>query len=361
MTHKELANWLLAIDPSQKQACIGLDGFVDRILRVVDQRLDTSQVTYVQTLADYGKKLIAAAGLSLNVEMIPQAIKYGGNGPLMAGALASMGSAVGCIGSMGYPDVAKEFVPLQQKAAVYSFAEPASTDSYEFEDGKIIASVLDSLNRLDWEAVVSRIGFQTLYTLLEQADLIAMNNWTMIPSMSQIWKHLQQEILPELSGRRRIFFFDLADPSKRTEADLQEALTILRGFTPFGRVILSCNQREAIRLASVMGIDAGALSLSVLCRELQKALQLQCLSIHTLKNAYAFEAETDFEAAGFYTPAPKISIGGGDHFNAGFAFGMMHGLLLSDALTLGSAVSGAYVRSGRSPERKELATFLAEA
>lgn len=360
MTHKELADWLLSIHPMQKQACIGLDGFVDRVLRVVDQRLDTSQVTYVRTLADYGQKLIAAAGLSLNVEMIPQMKKYGGNGPLMAGALASMGSAVCCIGSMGYPDVAKEFAPLQQTAAVYSFAEPASTDSYEFEDGKIIASVLDSLNRLDWELAVSRIGSQTLYTLLDQADLIAMNNWTMIPSMSQIWTHLQQEILPELSARRRILFFDLADPSKRTETDLKEALTILQGFTPFGRVVLSCNQREAVRLASVVGINAGMLSLPALCQELQKALRLQCLSIHTLKNAYAFEAGTGFEATGFYTPAPKISIGGGDHFNAGFAFGMMHGLPLSDALTLGSTVSGVYVRSGRSPVREEIASFLAQ-
>lgn len=358
MGYKDLAVRLLSAKEDCRRACVGLDGFVDRILRIVDQRFDASHVTFVQTLKDYGQTIASAAGLSLNVEIVPELSKYGGNGPIMAGALASLGCGVSCIGAMGYPELAEEFFPLKQKAALYSFAQPAATDSYEFADGKIISSMLDSLNRLDWEQIVSRLGIQDITMLFDQADLIALNNWTMIPAMTQIWAHLQSEILPNLSARSRILFFDLADPSKRTKSDLQEMLAVLQGFAPFGRVVLSCNQREAMLLAAAAGIDADAVPLQALCRLLQRATGVYCMSIHTLQAAYAATSDTFGEADGFYTPAPKLSVGGGDHFNAGFMFGLLHGSSLSEALITGSAVSGYYVRTGRSPSLEELAAFL---
>lgn len=84
-------------------ACIGLDGFVDRIIRVVDKRRSAGECSYVRTLADYGRLISDASGFSLNVELICEKSQLGGNGPIMAYALARLGRDVSCIGAFGLP------------------------------------------------------------------------------------------------------------------------------------------------------------------------------------------------------------------------------------------------------------------
>lgn len=58
--------------------------------------------------------------------------------------------------------------------------------------------------------------------------------------------------------------------------------------------------------------------------------------------------------------APKITTGGGDNFNAGFCFGTLLGFEIADSALLGMAVSGYYVKNGRSPSAAELREYLSE-
>ena len=358
MELKQLTHWLRSRDFREKQACIGFDGFVDRVLRVVDKRLDNQNVTYVKTLSDYGQMLMDAAGLSLNIELMPSALKLGGNGPIMANAIAAFGSPVSCLGAFGLPSVEPIFSELANRAELYSFSQPGHTDAYQFDDGKIIASVLQPLNDLNWECLEKHIGLEKLEQLFDKADLIAMNNWTMIPCMTAMWKNLQKQIFPKLSSKTRTIFIDLADPSKRMVEDLREALETMKDLTAFGRVLLSCNLREAVQIAGVLGIDHVGKDAEELCRSIQTSLGIHIVSVHTLKNATYCEDGESKTVDGFYTQTPKISVGGGDHFNAGLAVGIMNGLPLNDALLLGNAVSGYYVRTGESPSAERVADFL---
>ena len=54
-------------------------------------------------LVDFLLDLAGAAGKSTNVEMVTQVVKLGGNGPIMANALAAFGVKVTYLGSLGYP------------------------------------------------------------------------------------------------------------------------------------------------------------------------------------------------------------------------------------------------------------------
>ena len=157
-------------------ACIGLDGFVDRIIRVVDKRRSAGECSYVRTLADYGRLISDASGFSLNVELICEKSQLGGNGPIMAYALARLGSDVSCIGAFGLPRPAAEFEKLEKLARLYSLSEPARTDDYEFDDGKIIASTLNSLNALDWNAITEKLPPEQICALFDEADVIALND-----------------------------------------------------------------------------------------------------------------------------------------------------------------------------------------
>src|SRR5215510_701007 len=98
---------LEAAAPAARQltAFIGLDGFVDEIIHVVDKRESATQFTRLPTIAKYAERLAAAAGRSTNVEMVNTMTKLGGNGPIMANALASFGLQVTYLGNLGYPNL----------------------------------------------------------------------------------------------------------------------------------------------------------------------------------------------------------------------------------------------------------------
>ena len=89
----------------QMTAFIGLDGFVDDILHVVDKRESAEKYTRLPTISQWAERLAGAAGKSTNIELVSQLTKLGGNGPIMANALASMGMKVTYLGVLGYPNL----------------------------------------------------------------------------------------------------------------------------------------------------------------------------------------------------------------------------------------------------------------
>src|SRR5450432_302213 len=80
---------LLSAKPPQAPVLIGFDGFIDTILHVVDTRQSANEYTRIDTLKAFGERIVAAAGKSTNVEVVVQAVKLGGNGPIMANAMAA--------------------------------------------------------------------------------------------------------------------------------------------------------------------------------------------------------------------------------------------------------------------------------
>src|SRR3954451_22494459 len=87
------------------KAVIGLDGFVDEIIAVVDKRQSNDTFESVKTIAALGGKITNASGQSSNYELVVKQMKLGGNGPIMANALASAGFDVTYIGNLGYPNL----------------------------------------------------------------------------------------------------------------------------------------------------------------------------------------------------------------------------------------------------------------
>src|SRR4051794_38673228 len=76
--------------PSIK-ATVGLDGFVDEIISVVDKRASHDQFDTVNTIDALAEKVRNAAGESSNYELVVKRMKLGGNGPIMSNALATLG------------------------------------------------------------------------------------------------------------------------------------------------------------------------------------------------------------------------------------------------------------------------------
>jgi hypothetical protein len=346
---------------SHLPATIGYDGFVDEIIEVVDKRLDFENHTSVERIHTFAEKVFAASGRSSNFELIVKTVKLGGNGPIMANALAAAGLPITYIGCLGYPTLHPVFEELSARATIHSIAEPGHTDALEFADGKLMMGKLASIKDVSWSNMKDRIGIPAIQKAFEQARLVASVNWTMVPHMESIWKGLIDEVLPNLTDQRRLFFFDVADPEKRTPEDKKRVLDYLKEFRPFGEVVLGLNLKEAIQVAEVLGLpEMGEpeAAIEMLSSRIRAALDIHGVVIHPRSGA---AADVDGESATFLGPMvaePKISTGGGDHFNAGFCLGRLLEMSVAESLCLGTATSGYYVRTGVSPSAEQLVPFL---
>lgn len=360
-TRRELAPHAARI--SEKTAVVGFDGFVDTIVHpVAERRGQGDQFTAMTTISEFGQRILGAAGKSTNIELYPVMQKLGGNGPIMGNGLLAAGVQVHYVGALGKPAIHGVFAEFAGRAHVTSIAEPSLTTAAEFKDGKIMFGNTVSLDAITHEAIEAACGRDAWRDLLGRADLIAMVNWTMIPNLTAVFEMMLARDCPTLPPRAdRIWFFDLADPEKRSRADLLIALRTVARFQAHGRVTLGLNLKEAQQVAAVLDIVAGptdAAGLQALARTIRERLKIATVVVHPRESAACATAEGTWWVPGPYCDAPKITTGAGDHFNAGFVTGELLGLPPEACLTVGVCFSGYYVRTAQSPSLNDVDAFL---
>lgn len=362
---RALSETLLASHPTQR-GLIGFDGFVDEIIDVVATRTSPDHYERIPTIAELARRIGDAAGLSTNLEMVPTQVKLGGNGPIMANALTSMGMAVTYIGCLGYPEIHPVFAELAEKCDVISVAEPGHTDALEFADGKVMLGKHHSLKEVRWDRIIDRISIDRLRQEAADAALIAALNWTMLPYLTEVWQHFLSDVLqtPPPGTTPPIAFFDLCDPAKREPAEIKEAVKTIERFRSKCRPILGLNRKEATEVADAIGLSVGPsnreAALSDITRALGESLDLHAVVVHPTHEAAVYTGGQLISIRGPYTSRPLLTTGAGDNFNAGFCLGAILGLSPEECLMMGKGVSGFYVRNRRSPSLSELAAFLAE-
>lgn len=345
----------------QLNAFVGLDGFVDEILDVVDKRHNAEMFDRLPTIARLAERLAGAAGKSTNIELVSRLTKLGGNGPIMANALASFGLRVTYVGNLGYPNLHPVFADFAQRAEVHSIAQPGLTDALEFEDGKVMLGKHTFLKEVTWANLTARVGKDKLAAKFQGADLVGFVNWTMLPYMSDIWSAILNEVCPQLAGKRRTFFFDLADPEKRTVKDIQHALDLILEFRRHGNVILGLNEKEATEIARVLELsrsDHSPQGLAALAVEIHARVPVNTLVVHPVPYALSVTAGQVTLMDGLYTSKPFLTTGAGDHFNSGFCLGKLLGFADDLALLTAVTTSGYYVVKGQSPTLADLVRAL---
>lgn len=358
--HERLQN----LDPSGLRVVIGFDGFVDEIVEAVDRRHSFAEYTRMSKMEQFAQRVLKAAGLSTNIELVPKTIKLGGNGPIMANALVKCGTQVTYMGALGSPNTHPVFDELVEGCTeVYSLAEPGHTDAVEFDDGKIMLGKMEAIHALNWTLLKDTVGEEKLRQAFMDCDLAATLNWTMTPHLPEIWNGLLGLISPRQDGTKPFLFVDLCDPGKRQPQDILAALDMIGEFSRFYRVILGLNRKEASEVAAVRRLRLSRapeeVELEEIVRALGEDLNLWCVMVHPVHEAGAYIDGKYYYVSGPFTSKPRLTTGAGDNFNAGFCLGLMLNLEVDQCLALGKAVSGFYVRQMRSPSWSELLDFVA--
>ena len=353
-------------NPTSKNAVVGLDGFVDKIVTPVDKRHGLEDnFDPIETIGDLGSRISAAAGKSANIELYPRFDKLGGNGPIMANALLSLGLGVRYVGALGRPVIDPVFEEFAKKTNAVSLADPGITTAAEFKDGKLMFGNMRSLGEIDYDRILEVCGEGAFIDMIAKADVISVVNWTMIPKMTSILIGIVERIMPNLPPRdTRNFFFDLTDPAKRSTEDIREVLQVISRFQAHAEVTLGLNFNEALQVSETLGLGKGERNEESLCRmatEIRRELEIACVVVHPVESAAAATKDGSWWTEGPFTENPKITTGAGDHFNAGFSSARLCGFSPLASLALATCTSGHYVRTAQSPTPNQVVDLLKQA
>lgn len=336
----------------------GFDGFIDTFIRMESP----------SSMAEFGPKVAAAAGIAASYTVCHEGDKFGGNGPLFATALSEIhggGIDLTYIGAMGNDGI----LPIYEEALsekvtrLYSLADPAHSDCLEFSDGKVMLSDLRACAEITWGRLIERVGTETVDQLLQSAQFIAAVNWGKLINVGPLWRNLAARH-KELGrpARELIFFMDLAEFEQRPDADRQELIELVSDITQHCRTMLSFNLKEAWQMADTFGRqfqgqkEPGQVAdLSAFLRE---KIDADRIIIHPNDGAACASADGCVYVPGPFCQKPLISTGAGDNFGAGCIAAALLGLDDAAVILAGNCSSGHFVRSGRAPSYADMARFM---
>lgn len=344
----------------------GFDGFVDAIVRPISEQDTYGNHAYFSTIAEFGKYLQGKARKGCSIELSRELRKSGGNAFLFADALAGMGIETTCVGTFGYPQVLDVFARNRQNLELVSIGDPGQCSALEFSDGKVMLSDNSGINEMDYRRLESRIGEERLVRYVEEADILAFMNWSELRGCSDIWRGFLENIFPQVRfGKGKRMFLDLSDCSCRDRTDILDMLGMIRSFSDYFAVTLSLNANEFQATGEILTLNEAhdgnghAMGKEArMARRIWEYCGLQSLFIHLPDRAYGMDGEKEACVMTRFIKEPHCSTGGGDNFNAGLLFGLIHGLDMESAMVVGNAASGYYVTHGHSASRAEIAEYL---
>jgi hypothetical protein len=332
----------------------GFDGAVDKIYSVLASRgLDGMKP--MDTIGEFARCIEAAANRSTNIGRILREIRAGGNAVLCGKALAKLGCGVTLVANLGLP-LDENFRLLAGDMISHSWGQPNRTDALEFRDGKIMLVDSQPLEELTYGNLIRSLAVKNLGEMFAGKRAVVLTNWTMTPHATEIYETICRQDLPHIPDDV-VFFFDIADPARRSNEEIGALLDVLAHFGQTHSTFLSLNLKELERMSQIFGREKGMEDRENFLRSLHNRFPVEWI-IHRPDGADSFGMDGYREVPGFFTPSPITTTGGGDVFNGGFLFGHLNGLSRDQSLFLANAVSGTYVRRGRSPERADVFQFL---
>jgi len=344
--------------PARISGLCGFDGFIDTFVRLKSPA----------SMAEFGSKVAAAAGIAASYSARHLGDKFGGNGPLFAAALNDIHTGeidITYIGAMGSGEV----LPIYQAALgnktkrLHTLATPAHTTCLEFTDGKVMLCDMAACAQVTWERLLECVGQAALDEELKAARFISAVNWGKLPHAGTIWSHLAARLAELGVTAKEVFFFmDLAEFENRPLADREDLLSRMEAITKQCQTLLSFNLKEAWQMGEVFGAAFHGRkdpeSVAELAAFLRSRITVDRVIIHPNDGAACASAAGTVYVPGPFCREPLISTGAGDNFGAGCLSAALKQLDDAGLLLAGNCASGHFVRSGRSAAFPDMVKLL---
>ena len=340
----------------RKRVLVGFDGCIDRLVRL--RKNQNIPPDYFKSVSEFSSFITNYANQSADINVKKVDERIGGNGPILADALARKSVPLACVGAFGYPELERIYEPMNDICDLISVEEAGFTFILEFDDGKIMFSGADSFYNITWRRLEEIIGHSGFFKLFDECDMICFANWSGLFESNDLLEGVVRTG-QTLSNKPRSIFFDLADPSPKTPAQFREFFRLLGQARSKFEVILGLNPKEALIVYNhFFSAQEGAYS-DYLAEKLLEEMPLEELVVHTdeyalagCKNGPLHRAPNDV------TTMPAVLTGGGDNFNAGYCLGKLLGLNPGLCACLGNLSATIYIASGKASSVPDIVELI---
>lgn len=328
---------------SHCHAAVGFDGFLDTITRPVRKAsTDSEEPEYFDSVSSFGTYLAGHKQMNCSIELEVVSNRFGGNAPLLANALGTLGAKVDCIGTLGDPQLHSAFSQLH--CTLHSFGEASRSLALEFQDGKIFLGQNTAVKSPVWQQVCEKVGTEKLIGILTNADLLALVNWSELLYSQPLWEETYAHCFADQpEDKKRFIFADLSDVARKSDEQVLSVLALLGRYAAKRYTVLSLNKNEALRVGGCMGTDGG---LREIAQELLSRYGLDEIIIHTREENFLLAKDGSCcRAVTTQVAEPKVLTGAGDHFNAASCAGLLLKFPAQVRLKFASAFASHYIQA----------------
>lgn len=333
---------------------MGFDGFVDKILKPIRTKTQETAVVF-KTTKEFTDYLAEKSGKSCSVDMEVIQEKIGGNMPIVANALGTLGCKTVCIGAMGTPEILPIFKDMSSNCSLISVSNPGYCSSLEFEDGKLMLATNTDIDKLDYETLIAHVSEKELIEYFNKCDAVTFLNWGELVCSNDIWEKILLNIIPACTfDKKKLMFVDFSDFSKKTTEEVIKMMEMLKAYEEHFDITVSLNENEMDLFLEKLEIGNEDASFKERILKLSKEFPCKNFVVHLLGSSCYVKDNEVYTIEKDVIKEPQIITGGGDNFNAGLLFGLLLDFSIDKAIKVGSAVSCLYVERGRGVQFTEL-------
>lgn len=335
----------------------GLDGVVDTVREVIDERQGAAEYTQISELSAISRRIDASVEVqsSATFEWTKEATRTGGHVCHLTRALGALDYRPTMIGTFGDP-VDPVFSEEFEEYPMVSIGRPGHTDAAEFDDGKLLLTQPGDYRTLDWETLCERLDVSALANRIDETRLLGLGYWSVIPSFPDVLDGLREELWPRLSSPPEHVLIDPGDLRHIPRSDLEDGATALAGLDDVVPTTVSANRSESQVIASLFDDSVEEIEPAVgVARE---GLDVSRFVGHGVERSASATATETASVAVPRVDDPALTTSAGDHFNAGLVVGLLAGVDEGAALVLGNSLAGWFVRNGTGPTREQLRSFV---
>jgi len=345
-----------ALEHSTAKIAMFADGFVDEVWEIVNSRTNMEDYTLYTKMNQFAERITNSGSGGVGLELIRKRRVFGGFAPNIGYAAARLGVDATLVGVFGKDKLDPIFEEVSALCHLHSLDNPSVTHVYEFDDGKILMSHMESVQDVSWKSIVESLGIEKVKSILAESDIIGIGYWSLLPAFDEILEQVCAN-LPN-DGKQRRFFFDFADFRKRDEISLTTTLQNLKKLNEKYPMMLSVNEHEGATLFGLYNetFDDAGRSVQEKTEYIRNQMGLDELIIHAPN--YAVAASSNEEpalATSVFCEKPIRTAGGGDTFNGGYMAAKLAGLGILDRLHVANAAVGYFIRNAAFPKISNLA------
>lgn len=370
LTLETLDNIGPKLDTFKRQAIIktcflGFDGYLDLLYSIVKSRSDAINWDRMESMKEFGTLIIDIAGSSANIERVLKKRIFGGFAPNTSRALNALGVKTILVAALGRPDLSQYYKSSSLVESI-SIANPGETLGLEFDDGKIMITDFEPILNINPETLMKSVSKSKLIDYINKSNILGFGHWALVPHLNDIWDYFLDSLFPSVTDKKsKLFFVDIADITKRSKEDINEMIAILQKVDQEIPVMLTVNDREAIRLSQILRNVKPITPKKENIKDFVKGgrlindeINLSYFVIHSPHFATISTYSDHYWITEGYTSTPKFTVAAGDHFNSGVALSLATKMTPPESILIGNALTAIFVRTGFSPSFNQLIQYI---